>query len=100
PWRSGNDAVEVGGITLRLHQRLPSAVRAAFKIRLPWHSSVKSLDNLLRGYRGGVHGPVAKINLPLGIVQRPATIASPALVPSVGSCRRIAAHEGGAGGQN
>ncbi len=89
--RAGDDAVEVGGIPLRLHQRLAPAVGAAQEVGVGAVAAVVRAHDRLGDLRGPVHAQVPVVDLPLGVVERPAGLQSVGLVAGVGACRGIAA---------
>ena len=94
--RPGDDAVEIVGVTLRLHHALAASARAADEVRALGVLAIELLDDRLRGLRGQVHGAMAEVELALGIVQGPAGVGAAALVTGVGACGGVAALERGA----
>src|SRR5690606_21126880 len=64
---AGDDAVEVVGVALGLHQRLPSAVGASGEVGVPWGLPVVGLGDGLGGQRGDVFGAVSGVDAQLRV---------------------------------
>ena len=84
-----DDALEILGIALRLHERLPAAARAARKIREPRLRAIKRGDGGLALYRRLVHRAIAEIDQLLGMAGSEARGVP--RVPGVGRGGRVAA---------
>src|SRR5262249_59886806 len=83
-WRTSKDAVVVGGKALRLHQRLPPAVRAAREIGMLLLVAVERVDDHFSDLGHLMEGAVAKVDYLLRMTQRPASVSSPCRVPRIG----------------
>ena len=60
--RSGDDAVEIGGKSLREHQRLAATGRAAVEVGLGQRSGVVSGDEPFSGFSGDVERAKAEVD--------------------------------------
>src|SRR5579871_1124515 len=89
--RSGDDAVIVFGISLRLHQGLATAVGAACKISLLRIFSVKGMNDGFGLYGHLVDAAISEIDDLLLMSQRPGSIRGTPTMSGVGRCRGIAA---------
>ena len=87
---AGDDAVEVGRITLHFHQRLAAAVRAAVEVGVRRRLAEEGGRQLLAGDRRDVRAAMAVVDL-LGAVRAPGRIAR--LVAGVGGRRGVAARQ-------
>src|SRR6185295_7399436 len=74
--RSRDQPVIIVGVSLGLHQRLPSSIRAAREVRLLWRAAIKRVD-----YRFGLLGHLVDRAMPvidnlLGMPKRPTRVRS------------------------
>src|SRR6266404_242000 len=84
---AGYDAIEIGGIALRLYKCFAPAIRASCEVRTRPPTVEVVGDRLCRNC-GDVHSSKQVIVL-LGLIKkRPATIKEAALMPSVSECNR------------
>ena len=79
---SGDDALEILGKALRLHERLPAAARAAGEVRQALPHAVERGDRGFTLERRFVHRAIAEIDQLLGMAEREARASSQ--VPGIG----------------
>src|SRR5580704_8068881 len=92
--RAGHDAVKIGRIALRLHQRLAPAVRAGIEIRALRRRSIKRKYYAFGSLSRFMNRAIPEVRNLLRMTERPGGIGPTSVVPGIGGSGGITMRNG------